>query len=407
MPIDAKPGENDESKLDILVARAKALAPKISERAAEAEHNRRIHDETIAEIADAGLFEILVPERFGGHELTPSAMVDVLRVLSPLCVSTGWNAGFYIVHNWMWCLLPEQAQEEIFADKPYALGPVMVAPTTRATPVSGGYRINGRAKWGTGSAHADWCMVSGIVDSDSPEKAHPGKPSPPSVRMFAMPWSDARTEQTWFTSGMAATASNDVIFDNVFVPGHRVMDIGPTRSGESPSAELHGNSLYSTAFSPMLALAAVAPLVAATLGNAAYSVERAQTFISTYSGTSNIDNPALQIRLAKADLSARAANVLLGELAKSIEADAITPPIDINSRALQRAKASYIASLCRDTVTSLVHGSGASGHMLDSPIQRAFRDISMASCHVVFDQDPTMELHGKILVGKPPDVILA
>lgn len=407
MTTAAKLKKSDESKLDILLAKATALAPKISERAQEAERNRRIHDETISEIADAGLFEILVPKRFGGHQLQPSAMVEVLRVLSPLCVSTGWNTGFYMVHNWMWCLLPEQAQEEIFANKPYVLGPVMIAPTTRATPVSGGFRVNGRAKWGTGSAHAEWCMVSGIVDAAAPENTRSDKPSPPNVRMFAMPWSEARTEQTWFTSGMAATASNDVIFDNVFVPDHRVMDVGPARSGESPSAKLHNSNLYSAAFSPLLALAAVAPLVAATLGNATYAVERARTFISTYSGTSNIDNPALQIRLAKADLSARAASVLLDELAKSIEADSTTPPIDINSRALQRAKASYIASLCRDTVTSLAHGSGASGHMLDSPIQRAFRDISMASCHVVFDQDPTMEMHGKILVGKPPKVILA
>jgi len=407
MSAAAKRKECDLTTLEELVAKARKLAPVISSRAEEAERNRRIHDETIAEIADAGLFQILVPKRFGGYEMPPSAMVDILRVLSPLCVSTGWNSGFYMVHNWMWCLLPEEAQEEIFADKPYALGPVMIAPSARATPVDGGFRVNGRAKWGTGSAHADWCMVSGIVDSAPAEKPKPGKPAPPNVLMFAMPWSEARTEPTWFTSGMAATSSNDVVFDNVFVPHHRVMDVGPSRSGESPSAALHNNYLYSTAFSPILALAAVAPLVAATLGNAEHAVDRAKTFISSYSGTSSIDNPALQIRLAKADLSAHAASVLLDELAQSIEADSLTPPIDISSRALQRAKASYIASLCRDTVTSLAHGSGASGHMLNSPIQRAFRDISMASCHVVFDQDPTMELHGKMLVGKPPAVILA
>lgn len=45
--------------------------------------------------------------------------------------------------------------------------------------------------------------------------------------------------------------------------------------------------------------------------------------------------------------------------------------------------------------------------MKDSPIQRAMRDLNMASCHVVFDQDPTMELHGKMLVGSPPPVIMA
>jgi 3-hydroxy-9,10-secoandrosta-1,3,5(10)-triene-9,17-dione monooxygenase len=397
----------EQISVDELVARARKLAGRIALRAEEAEQNRRIHDETIAEIADAGLFQILVPKRFGGYELSPSVMVDILRVLSPLCVSTGWNSGFYMVHNWMWSLLPEEAQEEIFADKPYALGPVMVAPSTRATPVDGGFRINGRAKWGTGSAHADWCMVSAIVDSAPAGTPNPGGPAPPSVRMFAMPWSEARTEATWFTSGMAATSSNDVIFEDVFVPHHRVMDAGPARSGESRSAALHGNHLYSTAFSPMLALAAVAPLVGGTLGIVEHAVDRAKTFVSSFSGKVSVDNPALQIRLARANLSAHAASVLLDDLTRSIEMDSLAPPIDISSRALQRAKASYIATLCRDTVTLLAQGSGASGHMLSSPVQRAFRDISMASCHVVFDQDPTMELHGKMLVGRPPEVILA
>jgi hypothetical protein len=31
----------------------------------------------------------------------------------------------------------------------------------------------------------------------------------------------------------------------------------------------------------------------------------------------------------------------------------------------------------------------------------------MAACHVVFDQDPTMELHGKMILGMPPAVMLA
>jgi hypothetical protein len=98
---------------------------------------------------------------------------------------------------------------------------------------------------------------------------------------------------------------------------------------------------------------------------------------------------------------------MIDALAQEIESDATMPPIPLENRARQRAMSSHIASICRDAVTLLAQGSGASGHMSDSPIQRAFRDINMASCHVVFDQDPTMELHGKMLVGRPPPIILA
>ena len=396
-----------ESLTQDLVKRAQAIAPAIAERAEASERDRRVADETIADVASAGLFEIMVPQRFGGHELGISSMVKVMKALSPQDVSTGWTLAFYMVHNWMWCLLPEEAQKEIFADGPSRLGPVMVAPTVKARPEDGGYRINGRAKWGTGSSHAQWCMVSGIVEENLPPPAEGEPPRPPAVRMFAMPWSEAKVEDTWRTSGMAATASHDVIFDNIFIPEHRVMDATPARSGEALGAKIHNSSVYTAAFTPMLCVAALSAIVSGTLGAAAHAVERAQTFLSTFSGQSSVDNPALQIRLAKADLAATTASRMIDLLAAEIEADALSPPIALEHRARQRAMSSYIASTCRDAVTLLAQGSGASGHMSESPIQRAFRDINMASCHVVFDQDPTMELHGKMLVGRPPAIILA
>ena len=390
-----------------LVDRARAIAPAIAARAEAAEQNRRVADETISDVANAGLFEILVPQRYGGHELGITSMVKVIKALSPLDVSTGWTLAFYMVHNWMWCLLPEKAQQEIFADGPSRLGPVMVAPTVRASREEGGFRINGRAKWGTGSSHAQWCMVSGIVEDDLLPPGEGQPPRPPVVRMFAMPWSEAKLVDTWRTSGMAATASHDVVFDNIFIPAHRVMDATPARSGEAEGAQIHDSSVYTAAFTPMLCVAALSAIVGGTLGAAGHAVERVRTFLSTFSGQTSVDNPALQIRLAKADLAATTASQMIDALAQEIEMDALAPPVPIETRARQRAMSSYIASLCRDAVTSLAQGSGASGHMSDSPIQRAFRDINMASCHVVFDQDPTMELHGKMLVGRPPAIILA
>lgn len=390
---------SEQVTADTLIARANDISLQILESAEEAERARRTPDRIVDLIASAGIYEMLVPKRFGGHELRITDLPKVIKALTPLDTSTAWTTSFYIGHNWMWCLLPEEAQAEIFANGPSTRGPVMVAPTVKASPVDGGFRINGRAKWGTGSAHADWCMVGGMVESAAG--------GPPDIRMFAMPWADAKVEDTWFTSGMAATTSNDVIFDNVFVPAHRVMRMDEVRQGASPGARLHENHLYKTPFTPFLCFIAAAPLVAVTRGVAQYATQRAKEFVSSYSGRSNIDNPALQIRLAKADLASRAAEILLEELAQDLEQHAQSSPADTTTRVLMRAKASYIANLCRDTVTLISQGSGASAHMLDSPIQRAFRDISMAACHVVFDQDPTMELHGKMMVGMPPAIILA
>ena len=44
---------------------------------------------------------------------------------------------------------------------------------------------------------------------------------------------------------------------------------------------------------------------------------------------------------------------------------------------------------------------GASGSRLDNPIQRALRDVSTATNHVVFDRESRYADHGRLLLGQP------
>jgi 3-hydroxy-9,10-secoandrosta-1,3,5(10)-triene-9,17-dione monooxygenase len=53
---------------DELVARAKALAPKLRERAVQAERDRNLPRESVEEYIDAELVRTLLPKRWGGFE---------------------------------------------------------------------------------------------------------------------------------------------------------------------------------------------------------------------------------------------------------------------------------------------------------------------------------------------------
>ena len=53
-----------------LINRAEALLPRLRERAAQAEENRRLSDETVQEFRAAGFHKILQPKRYGGFEST-------------------------------------------------------------------------------------------------------------------------------------------------------------------------------------------------------------------------------------------------------------------------------------------------------------------------------------------------
>jgi 3-hydroxy-9,10-secoandrosta-1,3,5(10)-triene-9,17-dione monooxygenase len=51
-----------------LVQRARALAPKLKERAVEAERERNIPLESVEEYIQAGLLRTIMPKRWGGYE---------------------------------------------------------------------------------------------------------------------------------------------------------------------------------------------------------------------------------------------------------------------------------------------------------------------------------------------------
>ena len=84
-----------------------------------------------------------------------------------------------------------------------------------------------------------------------------------------------------------------------------------------------------------------------------------------------------------------------------LEEPAQTPP-----RIAVRAQIAYAVSLCRDAAMLMAEGAGSGVHMLDNPFQRALRDIIVVSTHVVFDVDAAYELHGRGLIGLPPNSML-
>ncbi|TXI08635.1 MAG: flavin-dependent monooxygenase, partial [Rhizobium sp.] len=60
-----------------LVQAARNLVPKLKERAAQTERDRKVPDETVAEMQAAGLFDILKPKMYGGFEMDPQVFYDV------------------------------------------------------------------------------------------------------------------------------------------------------------------------------------------------------------------------------------------------------------------------------------------------------------------------------------------
>lgn len=381
-----------------LVDRAIALRPLLEAHSAEAEQLRRPVDSVWQALRDSGVFYHFVPRAYGGLEFSLETFIDAMLPLGEGCASTGWVTSFCVEHNWMLAQFPKAAQDEIFGGGwPYVIAPGVTMPPGRAVPVAGGYRLTGRWKWGTGVMHADWILATGMI---------PGE-SPPRMLFFAFPASDAAVVDTWQMDGMVGTGSNDIAADDLFVPEHRVIDMGLMREGRAPGALLHANPIYRMPMLPFLGITAAIPAVGtahATVGRF-----RDRLGVRTLHGTVGPqgEKPIAQMRLAQAEMHARTAEILLRDAARQcmVLAERGTAST-ADERTYIRVQIATLMEHCRQAIRTVCEASGSSAHSLDNPLQRALRDINVMASHVVYDLDMALELRGRTLVGLPPNTAL-
>jgi 3-hydroxy-9,10-secoandrosta-1,3,5(10)-triene-9,17-dione monooxygenase len=362
---------------------------RLAERADHAERVRRLPAATVREFRQTDLFRLLLPARFGGIQASFPELLEPIRRMAHGCASSAWTLGFYALHNWMLSLFGPQAQEDVFASGP-VLAPAPLAPTGRGAPANGGVRLSGRWSWATGVMDADWVIVGALIErQDGIDPA-----------LVVVPADEIEVDDVWHTAGMRGTGSHDVVIADVFVPDHRIVAVADIYAGTAPGARAHGVPTYRWPMVPALALTATMPVLGTAERVTDLFAERLGGRILAYSGVAQKDQPAAQIRLGDARVRLRALRALITETAEGIERIvAGGEPVSRAVRADARLAAAHTVRECRAIIADLLEASGASAHFLSNPLQRAKRDVDIASGHVVFDYDLSRELAGALAIG--------
>ncbi len=373
-----------------LVARAEALAPLLKDTAREAELARQPLDHVIEEIRDSGLFSLMVPKQLGGHEQDLDVFFDVVLTLSQADASMGWITAFYIEHNLWLFNYPEAVYTEVMGADNYVLAPAALnIGGGAATKVDGGYRLNGQWQWGTGIVHGTWVMAGGLVMDDA---------AGPVPTFFLLPKSQVEPVDTWHVTGMCATGSWDFRIDDVFVPEDYALPFQQFLDASSGITERFPSPLYSTPLMAVLGITAALPILGA-----------AQNVLAEFTGQmrAKIEGNARRAGTPLPDVSA-----LVGEASLKIDTAELVLRDTIADVMARRNKASneerghwlsrmaYAVFTCREAVQAISEETGASGGFLSNPIQRAVRDISIASNHVVFAKASRYGDAGRALLGQ-------
>ncbi|GGQ18456.1 acyl-CoA dehydrogenase [Streptosporangium pseudovulgare] len=378
-----------------LVRRASELLPVLRKNAAWSEENRRLHDESIQALADAGVFKLRVPAHYGGYEADTRTLVEVAAELAKADGSTAWTASVYWIPTWMTCMFPDEVQDEVFSTPDVRVCGTL-SPSAMATPVDGGVVVNGRWGFVSGAWHSHWQEIIAI-------QAGPGvEPMP---IMALVPMSDLEIVDDWNTSGLKGTGSVSTVAKDVFIPAERVLPLPAVLAGQYASKLNAASPIYRVPLLPVASASSVGTAVGLAKAAQEAFFQRLPERKITYTGySSQREAPLTHLQVAEAAMKVDEAEFHAGRLAGLVDGKGVSgEQWTLEERVKARADMGAACRLAKEAVDIYATASGGSSIYTHVPIQRIARDISAMNLHALMHPNTNAELYGRILCGLEPD----
>lgn len=366
-----------------LIEAAEGVHELVEAHADKSEQGRRLPKRLVQALRDAQLFRMCVPTVYGGPEADPITLVRAIETVATADGAAGWCTMIASTTSSMSLFMEPEWAKQVFAD-PKSIAGGAYAPNGRAVADGDGWRVTGRWQWGSGTQHCNW--ISGGVNTDDGE-----------FHLMFMDAADVTIHDTWYSSGLRGTGSNDFSVDGAFVPrGRTVQPLVGHRQVHCPLAAFPNFSLLA------------AGVAAVSLGVARHAIdeftELAQGKRPLFSARTVSESGSAQAELARAEARLRSARAFLhDELGRAWAAAQSGDRVDVPTRGRIRlacVHASEAAALATDAVYTL---GGGTSVFDSSPLQRCLRDAHVATQHLLVS--PRLyETLGKMFFGQDIDV---
>jgi indole-3-acetate monooxygenase len=366
-----------------------SLAEKIAltarEMSAEIDRDRRLPDELVARLREAGLLRATMPREVEALELAPGPALRCAEVVARGNASAGWCVSIAITSALLVAYLPASSRDEMFGGgRGVAAG--VWAPRGKARSVDGGVVVSGRWPFCSGIDHADMMFAGCFVDDGRV----------PSV--VALPKGDLQVLDTWHTLGLRGTGSHDSVADEVFVPADRVLSVFDGPVIDRP--------LYRFPVFGFFALC----IGAAALGNARAAIDDLVELAGGKKGLGATrtlaERPATQAAVATAEATLGGARALYYEaIEEGWQASQHAEAVPVAMRSRLRLAATHAVRTSAEVVRTMYDLAGGSAIYDGAPLQRRFRDAFTATAHFQVNE-ASRELPGRVLLDLPADVAM-
>ena len=367
-PIDSDTLKRAEAG-EAMLERIRALQPLLRENTGRARVERRVPQENIDALQEAGFFLALQPEKWGGYELDPQYFFRMQMAIAEACMSTAWAGGIVSVHAFQIALMDPRSQEDVWGEDIHTRVSSSYAPMGKVEPVEGGFNFSGRWGWSSGCDHCTWALLGGILPDGT-------------YRTFLVPRSDYRIEDTWHSMGLQGTGSNDIVVENAYVPDYRTHKQSDGFEGTNPGVTADSAPLYHMPWAQLFIRVVSTPAIGAARDALALYTKMVQ---GKASGdiTKLAGDQGTQHRIAVARNSIEEmSTVMLANFESMMDRLRGGEDIALQDRILYRYQASLVIEKSMEVVDALFSSAGGSSVFTGSEIQQRFLDIHTARAHV-------------------------
>jgi indole-3-acetate monooxygenase len=369
-----------DTELDTVAER---IALSAREMSTDIDRERRLPDELVARLNEAGLLRATMPREVDALELAPGRALRCAETVARGDTSAGWCVSIAITSALLVAYLPASSRDEMFGGgRSVAAG--VWAPRGTAKSVDGGVVVSGRWPFCSGINHADMLFAGCFVDDRRV----------PSV--VALPKGDLQVLDTWHTLGLRGTGSHDSVAEEVFVPADRVFSVFDGPAVDRP--------LYRFPVFGFFALC----IGAAAMGNARAAIDDLVELAGGKKGLGSTrtlaERPATQAAVATAEAALGSARALYYEsIDAAWQASQAATAVPVALRNRLRLAGTHAVRASADVVRNMFDLAGGNAIYDGAPLQRRFRDAFTATAHFQVNE-ASRELSGRILLDQPADV---
>lgn len=162
-------------------------------------------------------FKLFVPKKYNGLEVSLPEALALEEALAWADGSFGWTITLCAGAGWFAGFMDQDFAGEVFRDDKVCLGG-SGAPTGTAKITDAGYRVTGKWKYATGTAHLSHFTANCVITKENkPVVTDAGVPV---ILPFIFPKDQVTVIPDWRTIGLVATSSNAFEINNVEVPAN-------------------------------------------------------------------------------------------------------------------------------------------------------------------------------------------